>query len=110
MVPGSQQDSPSTAGALSPHGGLGPPPPRPLTKKRPHRRSPQARDECRLRKRACDAVDPCRPCERGGLSTYSSTACMSESMANCPILQNAHINSDDQCRLPLSESGICKII
>ncbi|KAI2615021.1 hypothetical protein GGR54DRAFT_314933 [Hypoxylon sp. NC1633] len=49
----------------------GPPQSRPIWKKKPHRRSPQACDECRLRKRACDAGEPCGPCRHFNLGcTY----------------------------------------
>ncbi|KAI0386518.1 hypothetical protein F5Y04DRAFT_124020 [Hypomontagnella monticulosa] len=62
-----------TAGERLTHGSgpPGPPKARPLWKKRPHRRSPHACDECRLRKRACDAADPCGPCRNSDLNcTY----------------------------------------
>ncbi|KAI1371804.1 hypothetical protein F4677DRAFT_449982 [Hypoxylon crocopeplum] len=49
----------------------GPPRSRPVWKKKPHRRSPHACDECRLRKRACDAAEPCGPCRNSNLGcTY----------------------------------------
>ncbi|RYP47562.1 hypothetical protein DL768_006407 [Monosporascus sp. mg162] len=52
-------------------GRSGPPRTRPLWKKKPHRRSPHACDECRLRKRACDATEPCGPCRNASLNcTY----------------------------------------
>lgn len=35
--------------------------------KRSQRRTPWACDECRLRKRKCDGVEPCSPCQRSGL-------------------------------------------
>ncbi|RYP68858.1 hypothetical protein DL769_005417 [Monosporascus sp. CRB-8-3] len=63
---------PSTGEPSQASGGRsGPPRSRPLWKKKPHRRSPHACDECRLRKRACDATEPCGPCRNASLScTY----------------------------------------
>lgn len=40
---------------------------RPLRKKKSHRRSPWACDECRLRKRKCDGAQPCAPCQTDSL-------------------------------------------
>ncbi|RYP75589.1 hypothetical protein DL771_002289 [Monosporascus sp. 5C6A] len=66
---------PATPSAGEPPQGIGghsgPPRSRPLWKKKPHRRSPHACDECRLRKRACDATEPCGPCRNASLNcTY----------------------------------------
>src|SRR5688572_18946131 len=108
MSPGPQQDSSPAPNILSPQAGLGPPPSKPLTKKRPHRRSPQACDECRLRKRACDAVEPCRPCQRAGLSTYHMLHL--HVVLALTGIQSALINSGAQYLLLPLESGISKII
>ncbi|KAI6785477.1 uncharacterized protein J7T54_007120 [Emericellopsis cladophorae] len=64
----SSNATPPTA-RLSPRG---PPTIGPLVSKRSHRRGPYACDECRLRKRACDAAQPCKPCRRSGTDcTYA---------------------------------------
>lgn len=62
-------------------------------RRKSHRRSPWACDECRLRKRKCDGSQPCQPCVASdlGLPHYPAT-----NDYQLTDMQNAPINFVDR--------------
>lgn len=91
------EELPANPSAFPPSHGRGPPPSRPLVKKRPHRRSPQACDECRLRKRACDAASPCAPCRRASLSEFLYTANLSSPLLLLTLETRLYLSFPSAC-------------